>query len=105
MQQFQKKTTTLNKIKPGPQQVRREFEPEAMREMVRTIRESGLLTPPIVYAWNERADAFILQCREQGVTWKGIARMMAMKPAKIQNRYEWLKKQDGQSVLCVPEGR
>lgn len=52
MQQFPEKTTTLNKIKPGPQQVRRKFEPEAMMEMVRTIRESGLLNPPIVYAEN-----------------------------------------------------
>lgn len=78
---------------------------EATRPGLEFYKGKGSASYRLVYAWNERADAFLRQCRERGVTWEGIARMMKMKPAKIQNRYGWLKKQDGQSVLCVPEVR
>jgi ParB family chromosome partitioning protein len=49
---LQERKTTLDKIKPGPQQVRQKFEVGSMGELVDSIQQHSLLNPPIVYAEN-----------------------------------------------------
>jgi ParB family chromosome partitioning protein len=52
LEMLQERKTTLDKIKPGPQQVRQKFEAGSMSELVDSIRQHSLLNPPIVYAEN-----------------------------------------------------
>lgn len=94
-------TVNLTELKPGPFQSRRDFDPAELLELAESIRESGIINPPLV-AKNGRGYALLAGERRWRARCALAAAEVGLMPT-LAEAVAWLAEAEPNIIAAQPE--